>query len=296
MFMARANGIDICYDTFGNPGAEPLLLIMGLGAQMTEWDAELCEQVADAGYYVIRFDNRDSGLSSTVDGPGAVSPYELMMPYFCMPVQSAYLLSDMAADAVGLLNVLGVKSAHVVGASMGGMIAQEMAILYPDRVRSLTSIMSTTSCPTLPLPSAEVVDVLLAASPRNRDEYVAAYCRAWRVLRAGCFPEEDALDKARAEAAFDRAYHPEGKHRQFRAVVASGSRRMRLRSVTAPTLVIHGTHDPLVHPDAGIDTAASIRGSKLVLINGMGHAIPRVFWNRIVDEVVALTSNAKEGA
>jgi pimeloyl-ACP methyl ester carboxylesterase len=202
-----------------------------------------------------------------------------------IPVKAPYRLRDMAEDTVSLMDRLGVKSAHVVGASMGGMIAQEIAITFPERVRSLTSIMSTTGNPKIPGPTREAAAILMAPPPNSREEYIERFGKTWKVLRAGSFPEDEALDPARAARTFSRGLNPAGVGRQLRAILASGSRKQRLRTVTTPTLVIHGTVDPLVHPMGGKDTAASIPGAKLVMIERMGHAMPIPMWPQIIDAI-----------
>jgi len=284
--MARANGIELCYETFGDPAAEPLILIMGLGAQMIQWDDDFCRQLAARGFYVIRFDNRDIGQSSRLSGGKPLSALELLkLRFLKIPVKAPYRLSDMAEDTVGLMDTLGIASAHLVGASMGGMIAQEIAISFPQRVRSLTSIMSTTGNPKIPGPTREATAILMAPPPKSREEYIERYGKTWTVLRAGSFPEDEALDPARAERNFARGLSPAGVGRQLRAILASGSRKERLRNVKAPTLVIHGTVDPLVHPAGGKDTAASIPGAKLLMVEHMGHALPIPMWPQIIDAI-----------
>ncbi|HEY0909018.1 MAG TPA: alpha/beta hydrolase [Bradyrhizobium sp.] len=284
--LARANGIDICYEAFGDPTAEPLLLIMGLGAQMVLWDDAFCVQLAARGFRVIRFDNRDIGQSSKMQGGKRLTPFELIkLRFFHIPVAAPYRLIDMAKDTVGLMDALGIESAHLVGASMGGMIAQEIAISFPERVRSLTSIMSTTGNPKVPPPTREATAVLMAPPVTTREEYLVRFAQTWKVLRAGHFPEDEALDRKRAERSFERGLNPAGVGRQLRAILASGSRKQRLASVKAPTLVIHGTIDPLVRPEGGKDTAASIPGAKLLMIQGMGHALPIRMWPQIIDAI-----------
>ncbi|WP_082070124.1 alpha/beta hydrolase [Bradyrhizobium sp. LTSP885] len=284
--IIRANGIDICYEIFGDANAEPLLLIMGLGAQMIHWDDDFCRQLAARGFRVVRFDNRDIGKSSHMSGGKRLTPLELLkLRFLKIPVAAPYKLGDMAQDTVGLMDKLGIKSAHVVGASMGGMIAQEIAITFPERVRSLTSIMSTTGNPKVPPPTREATAVLMAPPPATKEEYFARYAQTWKVLRNGSFPEDEALDPARARRTYERGLNPPGVGRQLRAILASGSRKARLRSVKAPTLVIHGTVDPLVNPEGGKDTAASIPGAKLVMIEGMGHALPIPMWPEIIDAI-----------
>jgi pimeloyl-ACP methyl ester carboxylesterase len=284
--IARANGIDLCYDIFGDAAAEPMLLIMGLGGQMIHWDDDFCRQLAGRGYRVIRFDNRDIGKSSKLSGGKRLTPVELLkLRFLKIPIAAPYKLSDMAEDTVGLMDVLGIKSAHLVGMSMGGMIAQEIAISFPQRVRSLTSIMSTTGNPKLPQPTREAMAILMAPRPTTKDEYIARFAQTWKVLRVGSFPEDEALDRSRAERTFERGLNPEGVARQLRAILASGSRKERLRAVKAPTLVIHGTVDPLARPEGGKDTAASIPGAKLLMIEDMGHAIPLPMWPQVIDAI-----------
>jgi pimeloyl-ACP methyl ester carboxylesterase len=279
----RANGIDICYEIFGNDNAEPLLLIMGLGAQMIHWDDAFCEQLAVHGFRVIRFDNRDIGKSSHLSGGKRLTPLELLkLRFLKIPVAAPYKLIDMARDTIGLMDALSIKSAHLVGASMGGMIAQEATLSFPERVRSLTSIMSTTGNPRVPPPTREAAAMLMAPPPQGKEEFVVRFGETWKLLRGGSFPEEEALDLDRAERVFARGLNPAGVGRQLRAVLASGSRKERLRGVKTPTLVIHGTVDPLVRPEGGKDTAESIPGAKLLMIEGMGHALPMRFWPDII--------------
>jgi pimeloyl-ACP methyl ester carboxylesterase len=284
--IARANGIDICYEIFGEPTAEPMLLIMGLGAQMVLWDDAFCEQLAARGFRVIRFDNRDIGQSGKLTGGKRLTALELLkLRFLKIPVAAPYKIIDMARDTTSLMDVLGIKSAHLVGASMGGMIAQEIAISFPQRVRSLTSIMSTTGNPKVPPPSKQAAAMLMAPPPATKEEYFARFAQTWKILRVGRFPEDEALDPSRAARIYSRGLNPAGVGRQLRAILASGSRKERLRNVTAPTLVIHGTVDPLVHPMGGKDTAASIPGAKLMMVQGMGHAIPIPMWPQIIDAI-----------
>src|SRR5215467_689952 len=259
---------------------------MGLGAQMIHWDDEFCRQLAGRGFRVIRFDNRDIGKSSKMSGGKRLTPIELLkLRFLRIPVAAPYKLRDMAEDTTGLMDVLGIRSAHLVGASMGGMIAQEIAISFPQRLRSLTSIMSTTGNPKVPPPTREAAAMLMAPPPQTRDEYITRFAQNWKVLRAGSFPEDEALDRTRAELCWDRGLNPAGVGRQLRAILASGSRKARLRNVTTPTLIIHGTVDPLVHPMGGRDTAASIPGAKLMMVEGMGHAIPLPTWPQIIGAI-----------
>jgi pimeloyl-ACP methyl ester carboxylesterase len=284
--MARANGIELCYEIFGAADAEPMLLIMGLGAQMVLWDDAFCQQLAARGFRVIRFDNRDIGQSTKFSGGKPVTPAELLkLRFFGIPVSAPYKLADMANDVVGLLEVLGIASAHLVGASMGGMIAQELALSHPRRVRTLTSIMSSTGNPKLPQPTREAAALLLRPQPTNLDEYIARFRRTWKVLRVGSFPLDEAKDRELAMRIYARGLNPAGAARQFRAILASGSRKERLRSLKVPTLVIHGSVDPLVRPQAGKETAATIPGAKLMMIEGMGHAIPIPMWPQVIGAI-----------
>lgn len=284
--MAKANGIELCYEIFGAPDAEPLVLIMGLGAQMIHWDDDFCRDLAGRGFRVIRFDNRDIGQSSKLSGGKPLRPIELLkLRIFKIAPEAPYKLWDMAGDVIGLLDALGIRKAHIVGASMGGMIAQEIAMQYPDRVLSLTSIMSTTGNPRLPQPTREASAILLAPPPTTKEEYLTRFGQTWKVLRGASFPLDEAKDLERAERTYARGLNPAGVGRQLRAILASGNRKDRLRSVKAPTLVIHGTIDPLVKMEAGKDTAASIPGAKLLLIEGMGHALPIPMWPTIIGAI-----------
>jgi pimeloyl-ACP methyl ester carboxylesterase len=284
--IARANGIDICYEIFGDAKAEPMLLIMGLGAQMIHWDDEFCRQLAARGFRVIRFDNRDIGKSSKLSGGKRLTAVELLkLRFLKIPVAAPYTLLDMAKDTISLMDVLGIQSAHLVGASMGGMIAQEIAISFPQRVRSLTSIMSTTGNPKVPPPTREASAILMAPPPATKEEFFVRFAQTWKILRGGSFPEDEALDRSRAERTYERGLNPAGVGRQLRAILASGSRKERLRAVKAPTLVIHGSVDPLVRPEGGKDTAASIPGAKFLLVEGMGHALPIPMWPPVIDAI-----------
>jgi pimeloyl-ACP methyl ester carboxylesterase len=292
--MAKANGIELCYETFGTPDAEPLVLIMGLGAQMIHWDDEFCRDLASRGFRVIRFDNRDIGKSTRMSGGKPLRPIELLkLRIFKIAPEAPYKLWDMARDVVGLLDALGISKAHIVGASMGGMIAQEIAMQYPDRVLSLTSIMSSTGNPKLPQATREASAILLAPPPTTKAEYIERFGQTWKVLRGGSFPLDEAKDRERAERTYARGLNPAGVGRQLRAILASGSRKDRLGSVRAPTLVIHGTIDPLVRMEAGKDTAASMPGAKLLLVEGMGHALPIPMWPTIIGAIAEHAKNAR---
>jgi pimeloyl-ACP methyl ester carboxylesterase len=284
----RVNGIELVYDTFGDPSAPPLLLIMGLGVQMIAWDEEFCTELAAQGFWVIRFDNRDVGLSTRLDEAGVPDVPALMQAQaHSEAVQVPYTLRDMADDAVGLLDALQAGPAHVVGASMGGMIAQEMAIHHPERVRTLTSIMSTTGDPALPPPTPEAMSVLVTPFPTDREGYLQSSVQASRILAGPGFPFDE--DRVREEAgrAFDRGLSLAGTARQLAAILASGSRKEALQTVTAPTLVIHGDADPLVPVQGGMDTANSIPGARLLIIEGMGHDLPPALAPRVISAIVS---------
>ena len=289
---ARSNGIELAYDSFGDddPKAQPLLLIMGLGTQMIAWDEAFCEQLAANGYHVIRFDNRDIGESTRLDHAGVPEVGRLLMQAVAgLPVDAGavpYTLADMAADAVGLLDALGIASAHVVGASMGGAIGQEIALRYPKRVRTLVSIMATSGAPGLPPPTPQALQVLMTPTPTDRAGYIERHAKVMQVLRGpGAFPEEEALDAARAARAFDRGVNPAGYARQLAAIIASGSRKERLAFLLTPTLVLHGDRDPLVPIACGIDVARTVPGARMVTIPGMGHALPKSAWPAIIDAI-----------
>jgi pimeloyl-ACP methyl ester carboxylesterase len=282
----EANGIEIVYDTFGEADAPAMLLVSGLGMQMIGWDEEFCAQLADRGYQVIRFDNRDVGLSTKFDEVDAPDVLPVMLGHVQPEALGApYTLRDMADDAVGLLDALGIASAHVVGISMGGMIAQTMAIHHPERVTTLTSIMSSTGAPDLPPPTPEAMQALLAPAPEGRDDYIERSVQDRGVFDGPGYPTGETWARECAERRFDRGLHPAGFGRQLAAIVASGSRREPLQSVTVPTLVIHGDADPLVPVEGGIDTAEAIPGAELLIIEGMGHALPPSLWPEIIEAV-----------
>ena len=286
--FARANGLDLCYDTFGDPAAPPLLLIMGLNSQMIAWDDEFCSELARRGYRVIRFDNRDIGLSTRFDAAGVPDVSAAFMAVMQgKGVTAPYRLTDMAADAVGLLDALGIARAHVVGASMGGAIAQTLAIEHTERLLTLTSIMATTGAPGLPPPTPDALAVLFKPPAPDQVSYFESYAQTWKVLRAGSFPLDEARDLTRAGQTWARGLNPAGSARQLVAILASGSRKEALGGVRVPTLVLHGDADPLVPLGCGVDTAESVPGAKLVVIKGMGHALPIPMWPQIIDAIAA---------
>ncbi len=286
--FADVNGVRLCYDSFGDPAHPPLLLIMGLASQMIAWDESFCAQLAARGLYVLRFDNRDIGRSTRFDAAGVPDVGKaLMNAMLGRKIDAPYRLHDMADDACGLLDHLGLARAHVAGASMGGAIAQLMAIHHPQRVRSLVSIMATSGARGLPPPTSAAMAVLAKPAPSDLAGYTQNYREAWQVLRGGRFAADEARDAERAARAFGRGLNPAGAARQMAAILASGSRKTELAGVTVPTLVIHGDADPLIPVECGIDVANTVAGAKLVVVKGMGHALPMAMWPQIVDAIAA---------
>ena len=275
--MARAavsTGVELEFDTFGSSEDPALLLVMGFTAQMTAWDVDFCRGLAERGYFVVRYDNRDCGLSTKFDG-AAVDPMAVMAAALSNeplpPVP--YTLSEMAADGIGLLDHLGIARAHVVGASMGGMIVQMMAIEHPTRLRSMISIMSMTGDPEYGQASPEAMGALLAAPPVERDAYIESADR-WGIWASKKYGDPGEA-RVRAAESYDRSFYPEGGSRQLAAIFATGDRTERLRSVKAPTLVIHGRDDTLIGPSGGVRTAEVIDGAHLLLMADMGHDLPK---------------------
>lgn len=273
---ATSNTIRIEYEMFGDPSAPTILLIMGLGAQLTLWPMAFVEALVERGFHVIRFDNRDCGLSAHFDAAGRPNlPFLLMRRMLRLRTDAPYRLEDMANDAVGLLDALDIDSAHIVGASMGGMIAQHVAFSHPARVRSLTSIMSTTGNPALPNAHPAALRVLLRR-PRGNDleALVAHGVRASTVIGNPGYPADPMELEASVRANVERAYVPDGYARQIAAIITDGDRRERLLRVRAPTLVLHGIDDPLIPVEGGRDTARTVAGARLIEYPGMGHGLP----------------------
>lgn len=274
MPIVSANGIEIAYDEFGGARAPAILLIMGLGTQMIAWPEPFCDRLAARGFRVVRFDNRDIGLSTKFESAGPVDVGAAFMQAMARrPVSSPYKLDDMAADAVGLMDVLGIQRAHVVGASMGGMIAQVVAGRYPDRTQSLVSIMSSSGNPDLPPAKPDAIGALLAPRPSadEREKIIAHGMNVYRIIGSPGFPTPEDELRAKIERSTDRSYYPVGVGRQLVAVLASGSRVDLLKTIQAPTLVLHGADDPLVPVEAGKDTAKHVPGARLQIVPGMGH-------------------------
>ncbi|MGW1409697.1 alpha/beta fold hydrolase [Streptomyces sp. NPDC002403] len=278
-------GVSIAYETFGDPADRAVLLVMGFGAQMIAWHEDFCRALAERGRHVIRYDNRDCGLSTKFDDhpvdmgrfTGAVRSGDISSALAMAP----YTLQDMADDGLGLLTALGIERAHVVGSSMGGMIAQTMAISHPERVLTLTSMMSSTGEPDYGQSSPEAQAVLLSPKPTDREGYIAAAEKdlVWASKRYG----SPALLRELAAASYDRAYYPAGAGRQLAAMILSGSRADALRELRVPTLVIHGLDDVLTDPSGGRRTAQLVPGAELLLIPDMGHDRPREVWGEIID-------------
>ena len=287
---APSNGIEIAYETHGDPGDEPLLLVMGLGAQLIAWPMELVDALVDRGFFVVRHDNRDAGLSTTIGSSGHLDfMTQFMEAAQGKPIEVPYKLTDMAADSVGLLDHLGIESAHVVGASMGGMIAQTIAIEHPSRVRTLTSIMSTTGDSDVGTPTPEAQAALLSPPASDRE---AAIARTLATAQAISSPVhfDEAHARKRAEEAFDRAFNPAGIARQLLGILASGSRADGLRQLDVPTLVIHGRVDPLVTLSGGERTAELVPGAELLVLDDMGHDLPLALIPQIVDAITSLAA------
>ena len=279
----RANSIDIEYETFGDPGSPALLLIMGLGAQMVSWEEDFCSQLAERGFHVIRYDNRDSGLSTRMEAAG---PPDMAAALSGNP-KPAYRLDDLADDAVGLLDALGIRAAHVVGASMGGYIAQLVAINHPDRVLSLTSIMSGPTMAEGAPPTPEGAAVLMLAPPSTREERIELAMSIRRRLIGPADPFDEEFERRRATRAVDRAYYAVGTGRQLVAILAAEPRLERLKKVRVPTLVVHGKDDALVPVDNGRVVAAAVPGARLIEFEGMGHDLPRRVWPQVIEAIVA---------
>jgi len=291
MAQAAANGIEIEYETFGEPGLPPLLLVMGLGAQMITWDEGFCEQLAAEGFFVVRYDNRDTGLSTRFEEAGLPDLGTLMAAMATgesAPAgATAYTLEDMADDGIGVLDALGLDRAHIVGASMGGMIVQAMAIRHPGRVLSMCSIMSTTGDRSVGAPTPEAIGALMSAPPANRAEAMDRAIEAQKVIGGKGFPVDEERLRQRAGRAYDRAFYPPGMARQLAAILTASDRTPALGRLAVPTLVIHGEDDPLVTPSGGQATARAVPGAELLTIPGMGHDLPEPAWSRIIGAIAA---------
>lgn len=287
MPTAHVNGIDIFYETHGNPADPALLLVMGLSAQLTAWPDGFVDLLTDRGFFVIRYDNRDSGLSTKFEGLP-----EMTALFAGDPASAPYLVGDMAEDGVALLTELQIAQAHVVGASMGGMITQEMVIRHPHRFLSATSIMSNTGDRVNGMPTGEAMGALLRPPATSRDEAIKASVEASAVIGSPGYPAPEDELRERAAEAYDRAFCPEGTARQLGAILASPDRTEALHGVALPFLVVHGTADPLVQPSGGDATAAAVPGATLLSIPGMGHDLPEALWAQVIEAIVANTELA----
>jgi pimeloyl-ACP methyl ester carboxylesterase len=287
--FCRVGDIDLCYEAFGDPTDPALLLIMGLGTQMLGWHEDLCAQLAGRGFHVIRFDNRDIGRSTILRNKPVPTTGELLRRD---KRAASYSLADMAADGIGILDHLGIDQAHVVGASMGGMIAQETAIGWPDRVLSLCSIMSNTGSMFSGQPAFGLYAVLLKPAPTERSEAIEHGLRVFTQIGSPGFERDELELREVIERSYERGHDRSGPARQLAAIIAGGNRTERLQSVTVPTVVIHGTKDRLVRPSGGRAVARAIPGARLVEIEGMGHDLPRGAWPRIIDAIVANAARA----
>jgi pimeloyl-ACP methyl ester carboxylesterase len=273
MAKAAGNGIEIEYETIGEPSGRPLLLIGGLADQLIHWDDDLCKSLADRGHFVVRFDNRDAGLSTKTDVP--------------------YSLEDMADDTVGLLDALRLPKVHLCGASMGGMIAQTIAIRYQERVLSLTTVYSTTGKRDLPPPRPDVIELLVAPAPRDRQGYIEYMVKLYEAMAGKGFAFDEQWTREIAGRAYGRSFSPEGTARQMRAITTQTDRTKALAGVKVATLVVHGTEDPLLPVEAALDLSEAIPGARLMLVEGMGHDLPHGgAWPRIIDAVAHHTAAA----
>jgi pimeloyl-ACP methyl ester carboxylesterase len=291
-FARVSDEIELCYETFGDPSDPTVLLVMGLATQMIGWDERFCDQLAGRGFHVVRFDNRDCGRSTRCSAP----PPTLGQLLRRDTSRVSYTLSDMAADAVGLLDALDVGSAHVVGASMGGMIAQTMAIEHPERVRSLVSIMSNTGSRWSGQPALRIYPIFLRRPPRERDAFIEHIVTLYSRIGSSGFTADEEHLREIAGLSYDRGVSAAGNGRQLGAILADRDRSGRLAGVRVPTLVIHGKADRLVRPSGGRATAKAIRGARLMMVEGMGHDLPPGVWDQIIDGIVETAERAGEAA
>ncbi len=294
MPKVRANGIELAYETYGH--GEPLVLIMGIGAQMVLWDEEFCRALSARGFHVIRFDNRDTGESTLLDHLPTHHPRDVLRRRLRgQPIETAYTLDDMADDTVGLLDALGLPWAHVVGMSLGGMVAQCMALRYPERVRSLSLIMSNTGELWVNVPTRRAYAALLGSAARTREEQIARQVHLFRMMGASPHRTPEARVAEIAGQHYDRGIHPRGFARQYAALMAASGRLTALSRIRAPTLVIHGADDPLVRPIGGRLLACGIPRARLELLRGMGHDLAPSLWPRVIDNITRNSKRAQNG-
>ena len=293
MPRAHGNGVELEYETVGDPAGRPLLLVQGLGAQLISVEDGLCQELASRGFLVIRYDNRDAGLSTWLDD---ARPVNLAAVWGGDHSTLAYTLEDMADDAVAVLDAAGAEAAHVAGISLGGMIAQLLATRYPARVRSLASIMSTTGDRAVGQPTAEAASVLMSSMPGDRERYIDRAVANTRAISSGtAYPfDEDAVRRGAARG-FDRAYHPKGTGRQFAAILAAGDRAAALGQIRVPTVVVHGEQDQIIGVSGGEATAVAIPGARLLRVPGLGHELPPGFWPVLADALVEVADRADRG-
>jgi pimeloyl-ACP methyl ester carboxylesterase len=282
-------GMDLCYQTLGDPGDEALLLVMGLGGPMTWWDPDFCQLLADRGFFVIRYDNRDTGRSTKVSG--RINRRKIAASFMGLKPQTPYSMQDMADDGFALLDHLELDSAHVVGISMGGMIAQTMALSQPKRVLSLTSIMSSTGRRTVGWQDPSLLPLLMA-SRHSREEYIETSAKLWRLIGSPEYPDTTETIRERAAETWDRGISRAGVMRQMGAILTQPDRSRALRSLRVPTLVIHGTHDKMVHVSGGRATSQAIPGSELLLVPGMGHDVPSDLHETFVEAIRRVADRA----
>jgi pimeloyl-ACP methyl ester carboxylesterase len=282
--LAPVNGIEIAYQEMGDADGEPLLLIMGLATQMLAWDEQFCAMLAERGFRVVRFDNRDIGHSTKIDAAGLPNQADILLG---RRRTAPYLLRDMAADTTGLMDHLGIESAHLVGASMGGMIAQTVAIRHPERARSLVSMMSSTGNRWLGLPTWKAFGTLFARRGEGREAAIEQTVRTFRTIGSPGYPMDEQRIRELSAASYERSHSRAGIARQLHAVIASGDRTAALERLRLPATVLHGDSDPLIRPRAGRATARAIRDARLRLFEGMGHDLPPALWPEFVDEITA---------
>jgi pimeloyl-ACP methyl ester carboxylesterase len=292
MPRAHGNGVELEYETVGDPAGRPLLLVQGLGAQLTSIEDGLCQELASRGFLVVRYDNRDVGLSTWFDH---ARPVNLAAIYGGDHASLAYTLEDMADDAVAVLDAAGVRSAHVAGISLGGMIAQLLATRHPDRVRSLASIMSTTGDRAVGQPTGEAASILVAPMPSDREGFIEqAVVNAKAISSGTAYPFDAEAVRRGAARGYDRAYHPRGTGRQFAAILAAGDRTPALGTIRVPTLVVHGEQDQVIGVSGGEATAAAIGGARLLRVPGLGHELPPGFWPVLADALIELADRGAE--
>lgn len=286
MPRAKANGLELEYEAFGDPAHPPIVLVMGLGAQMVTWETGFCELLAEHAFHVVRFDNRDCGLSTWLDELGTPDPAGLGQ------AEAPYSLSDLADDVVGLFDALGFAKAHVAGASMGGMIVQRLALDHPDRLLSLTSIMSTTGDPAVGQTSPAALATLTQPPARSREAAIEQSIANYRITGSPGYPESEEYLRHKATRAYDRAVHPVGTMRQLMAIVTAADRTEGLREVRLPAVVVHGDADQMIDVTGGKATAAAIADAELVILPGMGHDLPEPLWPELVAAIVRATERA----